>query len=639
MAMVSSVRGRWIGTAAVAALLVGVLVAAPAGATDPGENGLIYAFTIDGEPVSIAPDGTVTTLETFIGPFEMADVDASPDGSQLLVPVPDAVHLLPADGSGEPQVVAQLPEDGDTPESIQWGPDGQSFAFLRFGDLVLGGVDGRPLQTVELDRSPDDLFWTAQDRLLVVAADAEDDFYEALYEVDRSTGATTRLVPAGDEVSISPDGTRLVATCAFLDERKEDVEALCIRDIASGDTTLLDPFPQEEESQPRWSPDGQRIAFLEDFTSEQAFTVAIDGSDLRPLTDRTVEVLGPWSVQPSGPPPGPPPSQDPLLPGGFDGDPATTERADFADPIAYAIAVSRARFADGAAAHAVLSRDDAFPDSLVGAALTGEGPLLFTSPTVLPAMTAAELSRAVGDGGRVYVLGGTSAVSAEIEAQLAATFEVVRLAGPSRVETSVAVAREAMRLGPATSGGGYGGGPVVAIARAGGPAENPTAGWADSVSVGAWTAAGRMATVVTDSAAVHPAVAAFLAEVDPAMTVLLGGEVALSATVEQAVPAPRRIAGASRAGTAQAIATELVWDDPTGRRDLVVINGFRPDGWLFGLPAAGLAADAGAAIGMVGDTVPPETAEMACPAGDVDVLLAGSAGIVSADVAAALEAC
>lgn len=77
----------------------------------------------------------------------------------------------------------------------------------------------------------------------------------------------------------------------------------------------------------------------------------------------------------------------------------------------------------------------------------------------------------------VYVLGGPSAISNDIEAALTADGDVAtRLAGPSRVETAVAVAEEVSLL--------YGNGGGVLLARAYGTGAYDTSGWADAISGG-----------------------------------------------------------------------------------------------------------------------------------------------------------
>ena len=351
----------------------------------------------------------------------------------------------------------------------------------------------------------------------------------------------------------------------------------------------------------------------------------------------------PPSPSPS-PSPSPTPTQGPTTSGpvprptfGFDGNPATTERVDAPDALLAAIAVSRLRFDaqpvgndQRGAAHAVLSRDDTFPDSLGGSSLTGNGPLLFTNRAGLDGRTAEELRRILEPGATVYLLGGEAALTADVSlAVVAAGFSPVRLAGPSRVETSLAVADEVRRLHPEQR--------EVALARAFGPDGNPTAAWADAVTGGAVGADQSMPIVVTPPEALPPEVSAWLSDARPTRTVLFGGTVALSEAVEAAAPNPVRVSGPERTATAVAVATTL-WQSSPERR-YVLIHGGREDGWAFGLAAAGLAADADAPLLLVGDDVPGPTEALLrrCGNPDSDLLLLGGSGVISDQVRAELD--
>ena len=183
----------------------------------------------------------------------------------------------------------------------------------------------------------------------------------------------------------------------------------------------------------------------------------------------------------------------------FDGNPATTGRIGADSAGAQAVAISMARFADDGASHLVLSRDDLFADSLAGTSLLRDGPMLLVASNGLPSETSAELARVLPADGRVYLLGGSETISFLVEDQLAQLgYDLQRLAGASRVETSVAVARETLRVNPDA--------PDLLIARADAPASNPTAAWADSVTGGGWTAWTRSPIVLTPTAGIHPAV-------------------------------------------------------------------------------------------------------------------------------------
>ena len=91
----------------------------------------------------------------------------------------------------------------------------------------------------------------------------------------------------------------------------------------------------------------------------------------------------------------------------------------------------------------VLTRADTYPDALAGVPLAAKvgGPLLLTSSNSLSAAVRAEIVRVLPAGAPVYILGGTSAVSAAVETTITGLgFVVHRLAGANRFATAVAVA-------------------------------------------------------------------------------------------------------------------------------------------------------------------------------------------------------
>ncbi len=331
---------------------------------------------------------------------------------------------------------------------------------------------------------------------------------------------------------------------------------------------------------------------------------------------------------------GPGATSNQVMPGvRLDGDPSSTERVDHGAPIAAAVEMSRSRFAHDAAGHVVLSRVDTFADSLAGAALTDRGPLLLTPTEQLAPATRQEIDRALPGGGTVYILGGTAAVSQDVEDELSsAGYDVRRLFGPSRLETALEVADQVRRLHPGED--------RVALARAYGTDDNPTAGWADSVTGGAWAAEAGVPVVLSTTEALSGPTAGWLAEARPSETILFGGTAALSDAVEDAVPSPRRVAGPARDFTAVAIARDL-WGAPmTGRRDFIIIDGFRADGWAYGLAAAGLASDLDAPLLLVEpDGVPAATEDAVSHCGSpvVDLLLVGSTRVISGAVADRLD--
>lgn len=311
---------------------------------------------------------------------------------------------------------------------------------------------------------------------------------------------------------------------------------------------------------------------------------------------------------------------------GFGGDPATTERVDTSNPTAAAIGISNDRFpAEHAAQHAVLSRDDLFADSLAASGLNNDGPLLFTATEELTDATRQELDRVLQDGEIVYLLGGTNAISDHTEQQVEAEgYPTKRLFGTTRVQTSVAVADEIIKLNPGTD--------VAALARAFGTEENPTAAWADSITGGGWAAGAAAPILITPTDKMEPPVKEWLDQNQPSTTFVLGGTAAIQDSVAGQAPNAKRVYGPTRAHTAAEIAKQMWNVQPTGSRSYVVIDGYADSGWAFGLAGAGASQKYHAPILVVepGNT-PDITRETvrSCDTQKVDLLLMGSTSVIS----------
>jgi len=122
------------------------------------------------------------------------------------------------------------------------------------------------------------------------------------------------------------------------------------------------------------------------------------------------------------------------------------------DAIGTGVATSRFKFDAAATATgerkarvAVLTRSDAFYDGLAGSGLAGakNGPMLLTPKSGLAPAVSTELKRVLTKGSTVYVLGGTGALSVNVENQVRALgFVPKRLAGAAVADTGVAIARE-----------------------------------------------------------------------------------------------------------------------------------------------------------------------------------------------------
>lgn len=128
--------------------------------------------------------------------------------------------------------------------------------------------------------------------------------------------------------------------------------------------------------------------------------------------------------------------------------------------------------------HVYVATGAGFPDALAASpvsAVTGR-PILLTRPDSLPQPTADALT-ALG-AGRVWVLGGTAAVSETVTAGFSASgLAVERLAGATRYQTSVAVANHAVAAGLGWRNAGMATGTSFPDALAGGVAQGARGGF------------------------------------------------------------------------------------------------------------------------------------------------------------------
>jgi hypothetical protein len=120
------------------------------------------------------------------------------------------------------------------------------------------------------------------------------------------------------------------------------------------------------------------------------------------------------------------------------------------DAVGTSVLISQTEFpVNGSAGAVVLARSDFFSDALAGGPLAAavNGPLLITPGTPLASVidprVLAEIQRVLPVGGTVYILGGTLALSPNIDNQLKFLgFNVIRLAGIDEYATAVLIAQQ-----------------------------------------------------------------------------------------------------------------------------------------------------------------------------------------------------
>lgn len=226
-----------------------------------------------------------------------------------------------------------------------------------------------------------------------------------------------------------------------------------------------------------------------------------------------------------------------------------------------AIEVSEALYPVGGAAAAVLARADAFPDALAGTplAVAVDGPLLLTSRTELLPQVQGELARVLPPGGTVHLLGGEAALTGAVADQLTGLGYVPeRVAGATRYETAIAIARRTAAAPPAVY-----------------LADGNT--FPSALVAGAAAGAQGAVVVLTDGAALAPVTASYLQEHGEVP------QVAVGAAAVAAAPDAEAVAGADAFATSRLLA-ERTHPDPGG---VAVASGTAfPDGLAGGVHAA-----------------------------------------------------
>jgi putative cell wall-binding protein len=250
-------------------------------------------------------------------------------------------------------------------------------------------------------------------------------------------------------------------------------------------------------------------------------------------------------------------------------DPAEVRAGRVSGPnrFATAVAASQTAFPEGAPLVFVASGEN-YPDALAGAAAAkGEAPVLLVGRDGIPPEVIAEIDRLGAQG--IAILGGTAAVSSQVEAQLRARVPfTIRFSGSNRVLTSVEASKMAFPNGA----------PVVYLATAD--------AFPDALAAGAGASAEGGPVLLVRGTSLDPTVLAELQRLRPARIVIAGGAAAIPETIATqagSVAPVTRVSGANRYATAAAVAQAV---HPTAA-DAIVATGLDfPDAlsgaWLAG---------------------------------------------------------
>ena len=187
----------------------------------------------------------------------------------------------------------------------------------------------------------------------------------------------------------------------------------------------------------------------------------------------------------------------------------------------------------------IVALGDNFPDALAATYAAGleEAPILLAQTADLPAATTAALEELAPE--RILLIGGTAAVDADVEAELATYGEVTRVAGTNRDETALEVAR----LGDADADGALDNGATTAIVASSGD-------FVGAVVAGPVSAAAGWPLILTNPDELSPAATTAITELGITDVIVAGGPAYVSNDVAGALTAldgvsVSRILGAS----------------------------------------------------------------------------------------------
>ncbi len=222
----------------------------------------------------------------------------SPDGRQIAFfwdsdDLSD-VYVMPAGGGWPGRLSTDRgPILSWNDEIPQWSPDSQRLAYSSGGHIytveTAGGLPKKLLDYAESAWGPR---WMPDSRNLIISLEREAADQLALTDLSGHTLRSLTTSGEGDhwDARPAPDGKGI----AFVFRRHDDLNRadICLLRLESGDTQTLYGKPKTRAWGPRWSPNGEWLAFIsQENGRDDLWLMRPDGSELRPLAQPGLDVV------------------------------------------------------------------------------------------------------------------------------------------------------------------------------------------------------------------------------------------------------------------------------------------------------------------------------------------------------------
>ncbi len=204
------------------------------------------------------------------------------------------IYLMPSQGGWPGRLSTDRgPTLSWNDEIPQWSPDSNKIAYTSHGHIYIAqATGGLPQKLADFLTSAWEPRWMPDSEHLIIGLEREDADQLALTNL---SGEELHLLTRGSDgdhwdARPAPDGKSI----AFVFRRYDDINRtdICLIDLETGATQTVYGKPQTRAWGPRWSPNGEWLAFISQESGHDDLWMARpDGSGLRQVTKLGLDVV------------------------------------------------------------------------------------------------------------------------------------------------------------------------------------------------------------------------------------------------------------------------------------------------------------------------------------------------------------